>query len=86
MPSDISIKLVAPITDWKDYFLNNLWHVKISPDEKNGLTKTSTVDTLQIRGMDTQRFLEKLGTVDEATMDEILLAIVTIIEIPSFKV
>lgn len=80
----LPIKLVAPITDWKDYFFNNLWHVKISPTAENGLSKLSTVDTLQLRGIDTQRFIEKLGTVDEITMEEILLAIVTVIEFPTF--
>ena len=44
----LPIKLVAPITDWKDYFSNNLWHVKISPTAENGLSKLSTVDTLDI--------------------------------------
>lgn len=80
----LPIKLVAPITDWKDYFSNNLWHVKISPTAENGLSKLSAVDTLQLRGMDTQRFIEKLGTVDEITMEEILLAIVAVIEFPTF--
>ena len=80
----LPIKLVAPITDWKDYFFNNLWHVKISPTAENGLSKLSTVDTLQLRGIDTQRFIEKLGTVDEITMEEILLAIVAVIEFPTF--
>ena len=80
----LPIKLVAPITDWKDYFSNNLWHVKISPTAENGLSKLSTVDTLQLRGIDTQRFIEKLGTVDEITMEEILLAIVAVIEFPTF--
>jgi mRNA interferase MazF len=28
----LPVKLVAPITDWKDYFAQNLWHVRINPD------------------------------------------------------
>src|SRR5712692_5507411 len=48
------IKLVAPITDWKPYFSANAWHVRIDPEPTNGLTKPSTVDVLQLRGMDTQ--------------------------------
>ena len=76
----LPIKLVAPITDWKDYFSDNLWHVKIEPNRENGLSKTSAVDALQIRGMDTQRFIEKLGEVEETILEEILLAIVSVIE------
>jgi len=73
---------VAPITDWKEYFAPNLWHVRIVPDAINGLTKESVVDTLQLRGIDRQRFLRKLGQVSPATMEEIVLAIAAIIEYP----
>lgn len=81
----LPIKLVAPITDWKNYFSNNLWLVKVFPNDENGLSKTSTVDTLQLRGIDTQRFVEKLGIIDEITMEEILLAIVAVIEFPLYS-
>lgn len=53
----LPIKLIAPITDWKEYFADNLWHVKIEPDIQNGLSKISAVDALQLRGMDLQRFV-----------------------------
>ncbi len=76
----LPIKLVAPITDWKDYFAPNIWHVRIAPNPTNGLTKVSAVDTLQLRGMDRQRFIRKLGHVSPATMEEIVLAITAIIE------
>ena len=78
----LPIKLVAPITDWKEYFAPNVWHVPIVPDPTNGLTKVSAVDTLQLRGMDRQRFIRKLGKVSPATMEEIVLAITAIIEYP----
>ena len=78
----LPIKLVAPITDWKEYFAPNIWHVRIVPDPTNGLTKVSAVDTLQLRGMDRQRFIRKLGKVSPVTMEEIVLAITAIIEFP----
>ena len=28
----LPIKLVAPLTDWKDYYAANIWHVRIDPD------------------------------------------------------
>jgi len=59
----LPIKLVAPITEWKDYLSQNVWHVKVVPDSANGLTKISAIDTLQLRGVDAQRFVEKLGSV-----------------------
>lgn len=42
----LPIKLIAPVTDWKDRYLNNVWHVKIFSDRSNGLIKNSVVDTL----------------------------------------
>ena len=78
----LPIKLVAPITDWKEYFAPNIWHVQIAPDSTSGLTKVSAVDTLQLRGMDRQRFVRKLGAVSAETMEAIVLASTAIIEYP----
>ncbi|MBC8232959.1 type II toxin-antitoxin system PemK/MazF family toxin [bacterium] len=76
----LPIKLIAPITDWKEYYSRNLWHVKIEPDDDNGLSKTSAIDTLQIRGVDIQRFVRQLGCVEDLVMQEIITAIATVIE------
>jgi len=34
----------------------------------DGLTKASAVDALQLRGVDTQRFIQKLGNASPAAM------------------
>lgn len=76
----LPVKLVAPITDWKEYFAQNLWHVRINPDSINNLAKVSAVDVLQLRGVDTQRLIRKLGTVPEEKMMEIATALVIVVE------
>jgi mRNA interferase MazF len=76
----LPIKLIAPITDWKTYFSSNFWHVKIEPNSINRLNKDSAIDTLQLRGVDLQRFIRKLGSVSEITMLEIVASIATVIE------
>ncbi len=76
----LPLKLIAPITDWKPYFNRNLWHVRINPDNTNGLVKVSAVDTLQLRGADIQRFIRKLGQVSETTMAEIAAAVAAVVE------
>ena len=76
----LPIKLVAPITDWKDYFAQNLWHIRLAPDTTNNLTKVSAVDVLQLRGIDTQRLIRKLGNLSETKMLEITIAIAAVIE------
>jgi mRNA interferase MazF len=76
----LPIKLVAPITDWKDRYSRNLWHVRIDPNPSNGLSKSSSIDTLQLRGVDTQRFIKKLGVLLPDQIAAITVAIVTVIE------
>ncbi len=76
----LPIRLIAPITEWKDYFAGNVWHVKLEPNATNGLTKPSVVDTLQLRGIDTQRFVRKLGEVSPQTMRTIVVAIAAVIQ------
>lgn len=76
----LPIKLVAPLTQWKDYLAQNIWHVKVAPDNTNGLTKISAVDTLQLRGVDTRRFVEKIGSVSTEIMRSIAAAIAVVIE------
>jgi mRNA interferase MazF len=76
----LPIKLVAPLTEWKDYLAQNIWHVKVVPDSMNGLEKASAVDTLQLRGVDTQWFIQKLGNVSPSVMRSIVEAIAALIE------
>jgi mRNA interferase MazF len=76
----LPIKLIAPITEWKDAFKDNIWHIQIVPDASNGLDKASAVDTLQIRGVDTARFIKKIGRVSSTVIEEIAAAVSIIIE------
>ncbi len=76
----LPIRLVAPLTEWKNYFNQNIWHVKLASDNINKLSKTSAVDTLQLRGIDTQRFIRKIGEVSPPVMELIVAAIAGVIE------
>ena len=78
----LPIKLVAPVTDWKEYFASNIWHIRIDPDSNNGLSKISAVDVLQLRGMDRQRFIKKKGEVSATILEEIVLAVAAVVEYP----
>lgn len=76
----LPLKLIAPITDWKVYFTGNVWHVRVEPDATNGLSKASAVDVLQLRGVDTRRFIRKLGEVSSTVLEEITAAIAAVVE------
>lgn len=76
----LPIKLVAPITGWKEAFETNLWHVRIDPDDENGLDKPSAVDALQIRSVAIERFVERVGMVPSETLSEVTAAVAAVIE------
>ena len=75
----LPVKLVVPITDWKADFTQNVWHIKMRPSASNGLSKASAADTLQMRSIDLQRFIRKLGDASRPTMTKVVISIDTII-------
>ena len=76
----LPVKLVVPVTEWKPYFAKNSWQIRLKPTSANGLSKLSTADTLQMRGVDLQRFVRKLGCVSDRNLNKVALTITTIIQ------
>jgi mRNA interferase MazF len=76
----LPLKLVVPATDWKSAFLLNLWHIYLEPNQVNGLSKISAADVLQMRSVDIQRFVRKLGILSEEDSLEVAIAIALIVE------
>lgn len=76
----LPIKLIAPITEWQPSFTSSLWLVRLVPTAMDGLTKESAVDTLQLRGLDIQRFQNRVGQLSSDSMEEIAAAIAAVIE------
>ena len=76
----LPVKLIVPVTNWDEVFAQNFWHIRIEPDSLNGLSKTSAADALQIRCADRQRFIEKMGRVSPAILEEIVAAVAAVVE------
>jgi mRNA interferase MazF len=76
----LPLKLMVPITDWKDSFALDLWHIRLDPSNENGLTKPSAADALQSRSLDTRRFIRKIGILSASDLQEITRAIAAIID------
>jgi mRNA interferase MazF len=76
----LPLKLVAPITAWQETFEDNLWHIKLEPNNTNHLTKPSAVDVLQLRGLDVARFIKKFGALGQEEMKAITEAVVLVVE------
>jgi mRNA interferase MazF len=64
----LPLKVIVPITGWKEHYSIAPWMIKIEPHQKNGLSKISSMDCFQIRSVSQQRLIEKIG---EITSDEI---------------
>jgi mRNA interferase MazF len=78
----LPLRVVVPLTDWKERYRQASWMVEISPDDKNGLSKISAADTFQVRSVSTARFVRKLGQLSETDTDCIVRAIGLVIEHP----
>lgn len=77
----LPLKIVVPLTDWKDRYTIAPWMVKIVPDKLNKLTKDSSADCFQIRSIAEERCVKRLGQVNNDTMDKIRKAIAAVLNI-----
>ncbi|MBM4137641.1 MAG: type II toxin-antitoxin system PemK/MazF family toxin [Nitrospira sp.] len=71
----LPLKVVAPITDFKEKYENVPWMVKLVPDNINNLKKTSVIDTFQIRSVSEERLIRKIGEIGEEELKKVMLAI-----------
>ena len=76
----LPVKIVAPITEWKPAFGNDIWHIRIEPDEKNKLSKVGAVDVLQVRTVDYKRFVKLIGKASAQIVEESVAALAAVIE------
>ncbi len=67
----LPLKIIVPITDWKDHYSMVPWMVKIEANPTNGLTKDSSADCFQVRSISQERLIKKLGSIDNNTLAEI---------------
>jgi len=62
----LPLKVIVPITDWKDHYKVAPWMIAIEPSAKNGLLKKSAMDCFQIRSVSKTRLIKKIGQVNSA--------------------
>ena len=74
------MRVIVPITGWKDNFSGAIWMVRIGPDTQNRLAKISAIDTFQIRSISTERFIKKTGLIPPDTLTEIITAVKAVID------
>lgn len=64
----LPLKVIVPITDWKDHYAVAPWMVQLLPDSQNGLSKPSAADAFQVRSLSQKRFIRRLGEIPEDEM------------------
>jgi mRNA interferase MazF len=64
----LPLKIIVPITGWKEHYDNYPWMLKIIPTEQNGLTKVSSIDCFQIRSVSVERLTAPIGSVEPEIM------------------
>ncbi|MCB9419063.1 MAG: type II toxin-antitoxin system PemK/MazF family toxin [Ardenticatenaceae bacterium] len=79
----LPLKVIVPITDWKERYAVAPWMVKLEPSAANGLSKLSAADAFQVRSLSQERFVRRLGTLSPETMAAIGRALADVLHIES---
>ena len=77
----LPLRVIVPITDWKDRYKLALWMVRLEPDKENGLNKLSAADTFQVRSVAQERLIRRLGRLSDIAMAQIARALADVLDI-----
>ena len=77
----LPLRVIVPITDWKEHYAIAPWMVRISPNTINSLTKDSSADCFQMRSISQERIVKKMGKVSQSVMDEIRVAMSKVLSV-----
>lgn len=75
----LPLRVIVPLTDWKERYAVAPWMIQILPDAQNGLSKPSAADAFQIRSVSQERFVQCLGVLNRNHLQQILRAIQIVI-------
>jgi mRNA interferase MazF len=77
----LPLKVIVPITEWRDRYAVAPWMVRLELLQKNGLDKPSAADAFQIRSVAQQKLVRELEKLSELTMQEITMALTAVLSI-----
>jgi mRNA interferase MazF len=77
----LRLAIVAPIIDWEDYLDENPFFVSLEPGSLKGMRNKSMIDCYQLRAIDHERLMEKIGTLSSEKMNQIKKSISLILDI-----
>lgn len=68
----LPLRVIIPLTDWKERYASAPWMLKIEPNAHNGLSKPSSADCFQIRSVSEAHFIHKLGDLPKQSLDQLV--------------
>jgi mRNA interferase MazF len=77
----LPLKVIVPITEWKDRYAIAPWMVRLKPSAENGLDRPSAADAFQVRSVAQERFVRRLGKLSDTAMQEITRALAVVLSI-----
>lgn len=75
----LPLRVIVPLTDWKEHYSVAPWMVAVLPDKKNGLAKPSAADAFQIRSVSQERFVQRIGALKIEQIEQIINAVKIVI-------
>jgi mRNA interferase MazF len=67
----LPLKIIVPITGWRDEYAKAEWLVPLERNPKIGLVKKSAADCFQVRSVSDERLVKKTGELSEDEMKQI---------------
>lgn len=71
----LPLRIIVPLTDWKERYDLADWMVKLVPSTSNKLQKESGVDCFQIRSLSQERFVRQIGVISTTDFDAVKIAL-----------
>jgi mRNA interferase MazF len=76
----LPLKVVVPLTPWKDDYASAPWMVRLPPVLHSGLESSMAADALQVRSVSSARLVKRLGELPDSYIDQIAAAVSLILE------
>jgi len=75
----LPLRVVVPLTEWKERYAIAPWLVRVEPDGENNLDKCSAADAFQIRSFSQTRFVSRIGQVSTTDLEAIVRAVKVVV-------
>ena len=72
---NLRLRIVVPVTEWDERYDSIVWMVLLNKTSQSNLKKVSAADTSQVKSVSVDRFMEKVGTITSAELEEVIAGI-----------